>query len=147
MMADGCPMIRLRSLLLISVICVRWSAGAFAADNRPWQVGKIIRAEQPQRAKPEIEVWNPSLTHWYAIESDSVIIKATETVPEGVKRRGTSADLDRDPRMAFRVHDVVKFALGEQPPDPKAPRELFVLDRKGREHTLTVDEIAPKGKN
>jgi hypothetical protein len=133
----------MRSVLTLTVAmgCI---AHAFAADNRPWKMGKVTRADQSKRIKPEIEVWHPSLTHWYTFETNSAIVKATETVPAGVKRRGSVADLDRDPPMAFRVGETVKFAVGEPPPDPKTLRELFVIDRKGKEHILTIDGIMQK---
>lgn len=49
--------------------------------------------------------------------------------------------------MAFQIGEKVKVAIGEPPLDPKAPRELFVIDRKGREHILTVDRITLKTEN
>ena len=39
----------------------------------------------------------------------------------------------------------VKFSLQTPPPtDPKKARELFLLDRKGKEHVLSVDQSVPK---
>lgn len=122
------------------------SLSAQPVASRDWQSGKITRAGQPKRSKPEpYEVWNPWLTHWYTVETNSAIIKATEMVPAGVRRQGTRADLDRDPAMAFAAGESVRFALQDQPPDPKKKRELYILDRKGKQHTLTVDEIVPRG--
>jgi hypothetical protein len=117
-----------------------------ASAQPVWQSGKIVRAEQPERRKPEpYEVWNPWLTHWYTIDTGSAVIKATEMVPSGVRRQGTRADLDRDPPMAFRAGESVRFTLQDPPPGPKKKRELYVLDRKGKQHTLTVDTIVPHG--
>lgn len=116
-----------------------------APAQRVWQTGKITRAEQPERRKPEpYEVWNPWLTHWYTIDTGSVAIKATEMVPWGVRRQGTRGDVDRDPPMAFRTGESVRFALQDPPPDPKKKRELYLLDRNGKQHTLTVDKIVPR---
>jgi hypothetical protein len=60
-----------------------------------------------------------------------------------------SVGLNRDPAMVFRLGEAVRFAIGDEPPGPKTPRELFVIGRKGKEHILTIDEIAsiPDGKS
>jgi hypothetical protein len=115
------------------------------SQQRDWQTGKITRAEEPKRRKPEPEVWNPSLTHWYTIETKSEIIRATEMVPAGVKR--SPLGVDREPPLSFGMGQDVKFSLQTPPPtDPKKARELYVLDRKGKEHVLTVDQIVPKAR-
>ncbi len=131
----------------IVVMASLWIAVcALAQTGSSWESGKIIRAEQPERKKPEpYEVWNPMLTHWYTIEGPSVTIRATEMVPAGVKRRaGTlSGDADRNPPMAFQAGETVRFRLQAPPPDPKKKREVHVVDRKGKTHILTVDELVP----
>lgn len=121
------------------------SANGRIQTDGTWKTGKIVRAEQPKRKKPEpYEVWNPALTHWYTLETPSETIKATETVPAGAKwgPGTTSGGVDRDPPMAFSVGQTVKFSLHDQPPDSSRKRELYVLDRKGKKHILTVDSVA-----
>ena len=105
--------------------------------------GEVTRAEEPERSKSEHEVWNPSLTHWYTIETKTELIRVTEMVPAGVKRNPLG--VDRDPPLSFGMGQEVKFSLQTPPPtDPKKARELFLLDRKGKEHVLSVDQIVPK---
>lgn len=130
------------------VACAQPGGLGPVANGRVWQSGKITRAEQPERRKPEpYEVWNPLLTHWYTLETPSATIKATEMVPSGVKRQpgAVSGDVDRAPAMAFRVGETVRFSVQERLTHPNAQRELYVLDRKGKEHTLTVDVIVSHG--
>jgi hypothetical protein len=129
-------------LLLALSILLPLAEAAFS-QRRDWQTGKITRAEEPKRRKPELEVWNPWLTHWYTIETKSELIRATEMVPAGVKRNPSG--VDRDPPMSFAMGQEVRFSL-QIPPlaDRKKPRELYLLDRKGKGHILTVDQIVPK---
>lgn len=128
-------------MMSVAVCCV---VRAVAANHGAWQTATITSATEPQHSRAEIEVWNPWLTHWYTIETDSEIVKATEMVPAGVKRRGTAADAQRRPPMSFRAGETVTVALGEPPLDSKARRTLFAIDRKGKEHILTVDAILAK---
>lgn len=130
-----------RLLLALSIILLLGEA-AFS-QQRDWQTGKITRAEEPKRRKPELEVWNPWLTHWYTIETESELIRATEMVPAGVKL--DPLGVDRDPPMSFAMGQEVKFSVQIPPSaDRKKPSELYVLDRKGKGHSLTVDQIVPK---
>ena len=125
--------IRLFVLALAIKVC------ALAADGRSWQTGKVARAEQSKRDKPNHEIWNPWLTHWYTIENASQLIEATEMVPPRTRGRAPGTP------MSFGVGETVKFAIGEVPADSSTPRSLFVVDRKGKEHILTIDQITPTG--
>jgi hypothetical protein len=64
-------------------------------------------------------------------------------VPAGVKRNPLG--VDRDPPLSFGTGQEVKFSIQTPPPtDPKNARELYVLDRTGKEHVLTVNQIVPR---
>jgi hypothetical protein len=133
-----------RLLLALAMLLLLVEA-AFSDQQREWQTGKITRAEEPKRRKPEHEVWNPWLAHWYTIETKSELIRATEMVPARVKREPLG--VDREPPMSFGMGQEVRVSLQTPPPtDRGKPRELYVRDRKGKEHVLTVDQIVPRNR-
>lgn len=119
------------------------SATVALAKRRPHpQTGRIVRAEVAPR--PYVNGW---FAHWYTIKTSSGVISFTQMVsPRGHLPPGwpgSALPRQAGPDLSFRVGEEVRFAIQYGPLEPNKPREIYVLDREGKEHLLTIDEIWP----